>query len=325
MAFSVIQTIALLCLIFTLNMGLAIANASKSLKIDKSVIKSGDIMQNLVASITPQQQYISDEDFVIPTAREQPRYIQRYMNKVKSIRPNDVSFCKTNSHSETTMVLISLAVLSFSKAVHRTLTNNKHIKFTILQRVENLRNTIFHPCKGPATTIINSDADDDIDDNIESSVPRNTTGTFEERVKIETSSVDDSDSSSRIDWKSKYDDLIIETAELQQQLFNMTQTLQQLEMQSISSEDSNHNEKENAVDVQSLHGTIRYWKRVAQMNEQEVSNIVKTERQSSINQLEQLKSEMLRVVEQERSTMYNEFHSMVQELRGSLIGTGSAI
>jgi hypothetical protein len=274
-----------------------------------------DTNDKLVAlTASTQQKHFCDEDFVIPTTKIQPRHLQRYIHKVRSLSPANGSYCNTNTQSKTEFLVIVLAMLSFSRFAYHNLNDNKVCK-SIFQQLIKLRNILSYRIKRPVTSVV--------DDIVDLTVPWNSTIVADEPAKILTTSADTTDSASLslvIDWKKQYEDLVTETAILQQKMLHMTQLLQQKEIQSTAAENGNYNDTESLSEIQSLNDTIQYWKRVAQMNEQQVSTVLKTERQNSIKQLEQLKLEMLNVVEQERTNMYNEFHSMVQQLRESLIG-----
>ena len=72
------------------------------------------------------------------------------------------------------------------------------------------------------------------------------------------------------------------------------------------------------TEIESLKESVQHWKRVAEMNKQQMSDAIQVERQNSIQQFEQLKQEMLQMVDQERIAIMKEFTGMIQELRDSL-------
>ena len=66
-----------------------------------------------------QQPYpYKDEDFVIPTMKEQPRFIQSYMN------PQAIQRTRSITSSSTNWIILALTAISFSKALYEKLTKS---------------------------------------------------------------------------------------------------------------------------------------------------------------------------------------------------------
>jgi hypothetical protein len=212
--------------------------------------------------------------------------------------------------SSTHWIVLTLTAVSFSKALFYKLNN------------------YFRP-----TTIIDDDKGNDGD---VSTVLESTR--IEEGVDVIPSATDNESFDSSIlppEWKEQFDHLTLEATSLREQLSTIQQLLekQQLEQleKSVSSpeimEDNEDNQTTDSVketvaamttELKSLKESVQYWKRVAEMNEQQISNVVQVERQNSIKQLEQLKMDMLQMVDLERVAMMKEFTSMIQELRESI-------
>jgi hypothetical protein len=116
------------------------------------------------------------------------------------------------------------------------------------------------------------------------------------------------------DWEERCRSLVAENAALRDQL---------LQLPEEDSPSSSLAPSDGIPDVEEqfkmLQETVDYWKRVAQMNAQQTDSEVQAERRHGARQLEQLKADMVQLVEAERAALLKEFQSMVEQLRESLL------
>jgi hypothetical protein len=266
-----------------------------------------------------------NEDFVIPTIKRHPRYIQRYIN------------AQTQSSMTTKWIAIALTAFSFAKAFYYKWTNSTMESNISLQPTIGIGNDDYSSSSDFNGVLeSNDDSDSDLSSVLESASTEEDIGTAP--TLIDQQSVN----SSTIppEWKEKYDHLMAEATSLREQLSviqemldkKQSETLQEMVSSPESSDDKGDISTSNnadalseeltvmATEIQTLKESVQYWKRVAEMNEQQISNIVQVERQNSIHQMEQLKMDMLEMVDTERTSTMKEFTSMIQELRDSLNG-----
>ena len=287
----------------------------KSLKND--ILGSQKLLALNVGSNTSAQSHLhlqpypyKDEDFVIPSIKTQPRYIQRY-TKPKSTR---------RIHSMNTApvhwIAITLAAISFSKVLFHKFTNSTMNK-------NSLRPT--------------TEMEDDVDDQNDPDRLLESTS-IEEDIDVVSPMADVAPSaeSSTVppEWKEQYDHLIVEATSLREQLSEIQQMLEKQQAEQLDAtvsapeniDDNNDIQTSGSVEdtaameteIESLKESVQHWKRVAEMNEQQMSDAIQVERQNGIQQFEQLKIEMLQMVDQERIAIMKEFTGMIQELRDSL-------
>lgn len=277
------------------------ASANKILALNVGSSSIGNNVQS-----QPQPYLYKDEDFVIPTIKQQPRYIQRHLNPQLSKRVRSIA--TSSAH----WIALTLTAVSFSKALFYQLNNSFRL-----------------------TTVA---SDDDCNDSDISTTVLESTN-IEEDIDVIPSTTDHLSADSNVmppEWKEQFDHLLVEATSLREQLSMIQQMLEKQQLDQpeklVSSpeiiEDNADIPMTDAAndiaiaamttEIQSLKESVQYWKRVAEMNEQQITNVVQVERQNGIQQLEQLKIDMLQMVDQERVAMMKEFTSMIQELRDSL-------
>jgi hypothetical protein len=120
---------------------------------------------------------------------------------------------------------------------------------------------------------------------------------------IPVNNQDDENAPLAVDWGAQCRALATENAALRDQLHQLQR------------EDS----PSSSPAFQTLQETVDYWKRVAQMNAQQTDSEVQAERRHGARQLEQLKADMVQLVEEERAALLKEFQSMVEQLQESLL------
>jgi hypothetical protein len=291
-----------------------VANKLLALNVGGSTGTAGSVVQSQQLQPYPYK----DEDFLIPIMKDQPRYIQRYLNPQATHQIPPISTLSPN------WIVIALSVLSFSKALYLKLMTNSTVNTNSVQR----------------TTVIGNDDDDKNNDYNNAFEKASAEGDNKEGDTDVVSSTTDTHAgeSSTIspEWKEQYDHLLVEATSLREQLSTIQQMLEKQQAESLEATissskiiDGDNSDSPTTSDnvgeiaamvaeIQSLKESVQYWKRVAEMNEQQISNIVQVERQNGVQQLELMKTEMLEMVDTERNAMMKEFTNMIQELRDSL-------
>ncbi len=247
---------------------------------------------NVASMKTQRQPYAyKDHDFVIPTVKEQPRYVQRYFDSRSSQR------ARANTTSSVHWITLALTAVAFSKALFQRLKNPAVGAYDV------------DDDNGIVSEI--NDKEDDIDAASSSTENRSTDFTAIPPA-----------------WKEQYDHLIVEASSLREQLSMIQQMLEKQKSEPVPEVVDNNTDVQSTgtvddaasttAEIESLKESIQHWKKIAKVNEQKTSNAIQIERQNSIQQLEQLKMEMLQMAEHERVAMMKEFTSMIHELRESL-------
>ena len=224
----------------------------------------------------------NDEDFVIPQLKH------RASRKQISADPSILMFT------------ISVAALSLAKLFKwSAVAKDRNPNVWFEPFLQKLRLYTVGRCKPTGTLLSNDTSTPDV-----ASV--NVTG-FTSNVDGNVGSGD----SLQSHWEDQCMKLSEENAMLREQLLEARESLKQQKTELDKDDDD--------AEMQALNENLQYWKRVAIMNEQQANNAIQADRQSSIRQLEQLKTDMVRLVEQERSALLTEFQTMVAELRESLL------
>ena len=247
---------------------------------------------NVASMKTQRQPYAyKDHDFVIPTIKEQPRYVQHYLGSRSSQRTRAIATSSVH------WITYALAAVAFSKSLFQRFNNPTVVDYDV------------DDDDGAVSEV--NDIEDDIDEASSSTENRSADFTMIPPA-----------------WKEQYDHLIVEASSLREQLSMIQQMLEKQKYEPVAEAVDNNTDVQStgtvddaastSAEIESLKESIQYWKMIAEENEQKTSNAIQIERQSSIHQLEQLKMEMLQMAEQERVAMMKEFTSMIHELRESL-------
>jgi hypothetical protein len=185
------------------------------------------------------------------------------------------------------MFLISVLVFSLWKVLyHFTVAKDKCAELQVKQLLRKLRIIVLGICKSQV--------------HVQNS-PEFVASKSKDGFRADDMVVDED--SLQVNWEEQYKNLTVENVSLQEQLVRTTY----VDKPAVNGK------------LQTLSESVEYWKRVAKINEQETNKAIQMERKNSARLLEQLKADLIRLVEQERSVLLEEFHSMVVQLRESLI------
>jgi hypothetical protein len=224
-----------------------------------------------------------DEDFVIP-----------HINKV----PKSSQLFGTHLDSSNILFILSVAAISLSKFVyHEVFSKGKYSDLQIKPLLRKIRVN----SKGLFKRIVHAQ-----------DVPKAVAMEGADTLNVDGTIVSEDPLQSH--WEEHCKKLAIENASLQEQLLHVRELLKQHQTGTSSSQTHDDDMK-----IQTLSESLQYWKRVAKMNEQQANSMIQAERRNSELQLEQLKADMLHLVEQERSSLLTEFQNMVAQLRESLL------
>jgi hypothetical protein len=288
----------------------------------KAMVSSSLPSSSTKSTVTPYP--YQDEDFTIPQVRSRP--IRQHIAQSKTTASTK-SKLQSSPLSTTTIAaiisnhqwfIVTWTTISIIKVLlHNYISNEKwknlriwgdpllnhRVPTWITHRL--VRNTTI----ASATTPPPNDQDDDDDDCVV------VQGDEVKDMVIEEEDDDEEVDPSWTSWADRYHNLLMETTTLREQLDHRTLPVEP----PPPPPPQNDEEKEEMIQtIQTMNETLHYWKRVALMKDEQIQRVLQAERQNSIQQLEQLKTDMLRVVEQERAALLLEFQNMMTQLRESI-------
>jgi hypothetical protein len=286
----------------------------------KAMVSSSLPSSTTKCTVTPYP--YQDEDFTIPQVRSRPirqriaqsKTTATTKSKLQSPPLSPTTIAATLSNHQ--WFIVTWTTISIIKVLlHNYISNEmwKNLRIWGDPLLNRVPTWITHRLVGnttiaSATTPPPNDQDDDDDFVVV------VQGDEKKEMVIEEEDDDEEADPSWTSWADRYHDLLMETTTLREQLDHRT-----LPVEPPSPPPQNEEEKEEMIQtIQTMNETLHYWKRVALMKDEQIQRVLQAERQNSIQQLEQLKTDMLRVVEQERAALLLEFQNMMTQLRESI-------
>jgi hypothetical protein len=287
----------------------------------KAMVSSSLPSSSTKITVTPYP--YQDEDFIIPQVRSRPirqriaqsKTTAATKSKLQSPPLSAATIAATISNHQ--LFIVTWTTISIIKVLlHNYISNEqwKNLRIWGDPLLNRVPTWITHRLVGnttiaSVTTPPPNDQDDDDDFVVV------VQGDEMKDMVIEEEDDDDEEADpSWTSWADRYHNLLMETTTLREQLDHRT-----LPVEPPLPPPQNDEEKEDMIHtIQTMNETLHYWKRVALMKDAQIQRVLQAERQNSIQQLEQLKADMLRVVEQERAALLLEFQNMMTQLRESI-------